>query len=169
MPLLGQHSASGSKEPVGGIQAFHVMRFFRHLIRCVDRGPMIVVDASCAVDILIGSERGHAARSLIERDGDPVAPHLLDAEVAGVIRQQRLLGSIDATTASQAIDDLSSWPIERFGHSGLLARAWELRDNVRTWDAFYVALAEVLDAPLLTADIRLTRANGVRCDFELIA
>jgi len=129
---------------------------------------MIVVDASCAVEVLFGTDRSEEIRSIITDDGDPVAPHLLDAEVAGVIRQHLLTERIDATAAMQAIDALALWPLQRFGHVGLLSRTWELRNNVRTWDAFYVALAEVLDAPLLTGDARLAKAPGIQCDVRLV-
>jgi predicted nucleic acid-binding protein len=64
--------------------------------------------------------------------------------------------------------DLWDWPGERFEHRPLLHRAWELRDNVREWDAFYVALAEALNGTLLTLDRRLSRAPGVRCPVEVI-
>jgi predicted nucleic acid-binding protein len=73
-----------------------------------------------------------------------------------------------AVAANQAVDDLRDWPGERFGHRGLLARAWELRDSVRGWDAFYVALAEALGGRLLTADARLARAPGLACGVEVV-
>lgn len=71
---------------------------------------------------------------------------IIDVEVFSVIRREHLLGRLDQTAADQAIEDLEAWPAERFGHRLLLARAWELRDSVRGWDAMYVALAEALDA-----------------------
>ena len=80
-----------------------------------------------------------------------------------------MLGRLDATAARQAIEDLRDWPGERFGHGGLLERAWELRENVRAWDAVYVALAEALDATLLTLDARLGRAPGLACPVEVLA
>jgi predicted nucleic acid-binding protein len=80
-----------------------------------------------------------------------------------------LLGRLDRTAAEQAIDDLRDWPGERFGHRSLIERVWELRESVRGWDAFYVALAEVLDAPLLTADRRLGRVTGLRCPVEVVS
>ena len=85
-----------------------------------------------------------------------------------MIRRLRLTDAIDETTALLAIEDLAVWPGERYGHRGLLARAWELRHTVRGWDAMYVALAEVLDAPLLTRDARLARASGPTCVIELV-
>jgi predicted nucleic acid-binding protein len=85
-----------------------------------------------------------------------------------VIRRLHLARLIDDTAATLAIEDLADWPAERYGHRALLGRAWELRDNVRGWDAMYVALAEVLDAPLITLDARLARASGPRCEIELL-
>jgi predicted nucleic acid-binding protein len=77
-------------------------------------------------------------------------------------------GLLDRTAAHLAVEDLRQWPGTRLEHQPLLRRAWELRDNVRGWDAFYVALAEVLQATLVTKDGRLARAPGLRCTVELI-
>jgi len=94
---------------------------------------------------------------------------LIDVEVLGVIRRDFLRGEIDRTAASQALDQLRDWPAQRYGHRGLLDRAWELRANVRGWDAMYVALAEALDATLITTDARIARAAGPRCRIEVLA
>ncbi|MGH9047440.1 MAG: type II toxin-antitoxin system VapC family toxin, partial [Acidimicrobiales bacterium] len=75
----------------------------------------------------------------------------------------------DTTAADQAVEDLHDWPAERYGHRGLLARAWDLRANVRGWDAVYVALAEGLDATLITMDRRLGRVPGLRCHVRVLA
>jgi predicted nucleic acid-binding protein len=90
-------------------------------------------------------------------------------EVFGLIRRLRMMEVIDETTASLAIEDLGTWPGERYGHRALLGRAWELRTTVRGWDAMYVVLAEVLEAPLITLDGRLAEAPGPRCTIELIS
>lgn len=74
-------------------------------------------------------------------------------------------GRLDETAAKLAVEGLQVWPGERFGHAALLPRVWELRHNVRAWDAFYVALAEVLGATLVTLDVRLAGSTGPRCDF----
>jgi predicted nucleic acid-binding protein len=92
----------------------------------------------------------------------------VDVEVFGVIRREHLLGRLDRTEATQAVDDLAAWPGERFGHRPLLARAWELRTTVRGWDAMYVALAEALDATLVTTDRRLASAVGPSCPIEVV-
>jgi len=93
---------------------------------------------------------------------------VVDAEVLGVIRRDHLLGRLDATAALQAVEDLREWPGERFGHRSLLERAWELRDTVRSWDALYVALAEALDATVITLDRRLGRVQGLECAVEVV-
>jgi len=129
---------------------------------------MLVVDASCLFEVVADTRKAEPIRRRLAADTDQAAPHLIDAEVLGVIRRQRLSGVLDATSSAQAVDDLAGWPGERYGHRSLLARAWELRDAVRSWDALYVALAEVLDAPLLTADAKLARAAGPRCPIELV-
>jgi predicted nucleic acid-binding protein len=129
---------------------------------------VIVVDASCLCEVLVDAPAAEAVRARLLADPDQAAPHLIDVEVFGIIRRLQMLSAIDETTAGLALDDLRSWPGERFGHGALLERAWELRANVRGWDAIYVALAEVLDAPLLTLDRRLARANGPRCAIEVV-
>lgn len=93
---------------------------------------------------------------------------MIDVEVLGVIRAQHLQGRLDATAAGQATTDLRDWPGERFSHRWLIDRAWQLRDSVRGWDAFYVALAEAFDATLLTLDARLARAHGPACRIDVI-
>ena len=84
-----------------------------------------------------------------------------------MIAREHRLGRLDETAAHQAVDDLRTWPGERWPVQQLQPRAWELRNNVRSYDAIYVALAEALDAPLITLDARLARASGVRCIVEL--
>jgi predicted nucleic acid-binding protein len=79
-----------------------------------------------------------------------------------------LQGLLDRTEATQAVEDLEAWPGQRFGHRDLLARAWELRAAVGGWDAMYVALAEGLDAILVTTDRRLATATGPTCRIEAI-
>ncbi|MHB8504621.1 MAG: type II toxin-antitoxin system VapC family toxin, partial [Acidimicrobiales bacterium] len=111
---------------------------------------MLVVDASCLFEVVVGAARAEQIRRRLAEDQDPAAPHIVDVEVFSVIRREHWLGRIDQTAADQAVEDLQAWPGERFGHRPLLPRAWELRATVRGWDAMYVALAEALDCPLLT-------------------
>ncbi len=129
---------------------------------------MLVVDASCLCEVLINGTGAAAIRERMAADPDHAAPSVIDVEVFSVLRRERLRGTLDRTEADQAIEDLAAWPGERFGHRLLLRRAWELRETVRGWDAMYVALAEVLDAALVTTDRRLAKATGPRCAIEPI-
>lgn len=128
---------------------------------------MIVVDASCLYEIVIDSPRADSIRQRLAGEPDQAAPHIVDIEVFSLIRRDELKGGLDSTIAALAVDDLRTWPGERYGHRALLDRAWELRHSVRGWDAAYVALAEVLDATLLTLDTRLAHADGPRCRIEV--
>jgi predicted nucleic acid-binding protein len=130
---------------------------------------MLVVDASCLFEVVADTPRAGAIAARLAADVDQAAPHVVDVEVMGVIRAQYLQGRLDGTAAGQAVADLRDWPGERIGHRWLLERAWELRDSVRGWDAFYVALAEVFDATLLTMDERLARAHGPTCTIEVLS
>ncbi len=129
---------------------------------------MLVVDASCLVEVVADTPRAAAIAARLARDADQAAPQVVDVEVMGVIRGLWLRGRLDNTAAGQAVADLRDWPGQRFGHRLLIDRAWELRESVRGWDAFYVALAEAFDATLLTMDVRLSRAHGPRCRVEVI-
>lgn len=129
---------------------------------------MLVVDASCLCEVVIGGRGAEAIRERLSADDDHAAPHVIDVEVFGVIRREYQRGRLDRTAATQAVEDLADWPGERFGHRRLLARAWDLRDTVRGWDAMYVSLAEALDAVLLTTDGRLASASGPRCRIDVI-
>ena len=129
---------------------------------------MLVVDASCLVETLVGGPGSESIGARLAGDPDHAAPHVIDVEVFGVIRREYVLERLDRTGASQAIEDLEAWPGERVSHRPLLARAWELRDTVRGWDAMYVALAEALGAVLVTRDGRLARAAGPTCPIEVV-
>lgn len=131
-------------------------------------GPMLVVDASCLVEVVTGGPSAETVRQRLAADRDQAAPHIVDVEVFGIIRREHLRGRLDRTAATQAVEDLEAWPGERFGHRLLLTRAWQLRDTVRGWDAMYVALAEALDAVLLTTDRRLAAATGPTCRIEAL-
>ena len=128
---------------------------------------MLVVDASVLFEVLADTPESDALRARMAIDADHGAPHLVDAEVLSVIQTQHRLGALDATAAHQAVDDLRSWPGERWSHRPLLERAWELRHGLRSYDGLYVALAEALGATLLTLDGRLARASGIRCAVEV--
>ncbi|CAN5784166.1 hypothetical protein BH18ACT6_BH18ACT6_24440 [soil metagenome] len=138
-------------------------------MRLAGPGPMLVVDASCLVEVVIDSPRSEHIRERMAADPDQAAPHVVDVEVFSVIRRFRMLGRIDETAARQAVDDLRLWPGERYGHRLLLERAWELRDSVRGWDAMYLALGEALGATVLTIDQRLGRLTGIDCPVEVLS
>jgi predicted nucleic acid-binding protein len=130
---------------------------------------MLVVDASCLYQVLVDGVGAEEVRARLAADQDHAAPHLVDAEVLSLIRRDHLRGALDRTAAGQAVEDLFAWPGERYGHRPLLARAWELRDSLRAWDGLYVALAEALEATLVTLDHRLAGATGPRCRVEVLA
>jgi predicted nucleic acid-binding protein len=130
---------------------------------------MLVVDAGCLFEVLAATAQAEPIRRRLGEDQDWAAPHAIDVEVYSTIRLLHRSGRLDLSAAAQAVSELAEWPGERFTHAVFLERAWELRDNVRGWDAMYVALAEALDAPLLTTDARLARASGPRCRIELFA
>lgn len=96
------------------------------------------------------------------------APHLLDVEAAQVIRRYAANGEIDSARGRLALADLADFPLRRYPHDFLLPRIWDLRNNLTAYDAAYVALAEALDAPLLTRDRRLAAAAGHRAQIELV-
>jgi predicted nucleic acid-binding protein len=129
---------------------------------------MLIVDASCLVQVLVAGPASPAIRDRWAADPDLAAPHILDVEVSGVVRRDHRRGLLDRTAAGQAVADLAAWPGERFGHRPLLGRAWELRDTVGGWDAMYVALAEALGAVLVTTDRRLAAATGPTCAIEVM-
>lgn len=129
---------------------------------------MLVTDASVVATALSddGSD-GDRARTRL-RGERLAAPELLDLEVASVLRRQIRAGALDPRRAQIALTDLRELPLQRAPHRPLLARCWELRDNLTIYDASYVALAEALGADLLTGDRRLSRAPGPRCHIELL-
>ncbi len=96
------------------------------------------------------------------------APHLLDLEVVSAWRRLVAAGALDERRAALALDDLCSLRIQRAPHDPLVPRCWEVRHNLTTYDAAYVALAELLQIDLLTADRRLAEAPGIRCGVELL-
>lgn len=128
---------------------------------------MLVVDASCVAEVVLAGPDAEPVRERLESDREQAAPHLVDAEVLGVVRRAHFRGELDGTAARQAIDDLESWPATRVDHRPLLERAWQLRDSLSAPDALYMALAEALDATLLTLDRRLARAAGPRCRVDI--
>ncbi len=130
---------------------------------------MIVVDASALVEVLLRTPAAAAVESHLFARGQTLhAPHLLDIEVAQVIRKYAARGEIGAERGRVALDDLGALLMQRYPHDFLLPRVWSLRNNVTAYDAVYIALAEALDAVLLTRDHRLVGAAGHRARVELV-
>lgn len=124
---------------------------------------MIVVDASAIVDMLLHTEAGiRVTRRIGTKLGAAHGPHLLDVEVTHVVHRYQLAGRIDAARGAEMVAVLRGLGIRRHDHRPLLPRVWELRHSVSAYDALYVALAEALEAPLLTTDARLAATHGHR-------
>ena len=122
---------------------------------------MIVVDASALLEVLLRTKAAPAVEAALFAPGITLhAPHLIDVEIAQVLRRYTAAGEIAQTRGSAALDDLADLPLTRYPHDVLLPRIWTLRHNLTAYDAAYVALAEALDAPLLTRDRRLAGASG---------
>ena len=129
---------------------------------------MLVVDASVLAPALADdASAGDTARARLRGHG-LIAPELIDLEVASVLRRQLLLGDLDARRAELALTDLIELPLGRVPHRRLLDRCWQLRHNLTVYDAAYVALAELLDLVLVTGDVRLSKAPGLRCQVEVL-
>jgi predicted nucleic acid-binding protein len=129
----------------------------------------MVVDASALIEALLRTRSGAAVEQrLFVPDLTLHAPHLIDIETPQVLRRYALSGEIDDAHGRAALTDLADFPIRRYPHDFLLPRAWELRHNLTAYDAVYVALAEALDATLLTRDRRLAVAPGHRARVELV-
>jgi len=129
---------------------------------------VIVTDASAIVAILLRLDQAEGILERIFDDRETLhAPQLLDVEVAQVVRRYWRAGELTAARGAEALSDLASLPVQRYPHEPLLGRVWQLRNNVTAYDAVYVALAEGLDAVLLTLDSALGRIPGVRLKVEV--
>lgn len=129
---------------------------------------MIVVGAGVLVTALADDGLdGDRARERL-RGERLVAPHLIDLEVASAWRRLGFAAALDDRRASLAFEDLRALPIDRVPHRRLIDRCWQLRNNLTLYDAAYVALAESIETVLLTADGRLARSPGPRCEIELL-
>jgi predicted nucleic acid-binding protein len=119
-----------------------------------------VVDASAAAEYLLRTSLGVKVANIIE-GGFLLAPELLDVEVLSVFRRAVLRRQLNEQRALRAIEDLMDWPIDRIPHRSLVWVAWQHRNNLSAYDAFYVAAARLSDAPLITADGPLARAPSL--------
>lgn len=131
---------------------------------------MIVIDASVLANVVgDDGQTGRAARGRVAAAEAVSAPDLVDVEVVSVLRKRWLAGTLTARRFKAAVNDLVDLPIARYPVAPLMIRAYELRGNVTPYDATYVTLAEGLSCSLLTADVRLSRAAGLRCQVEVFA
>lgn len=127
----------------------------------------IVVDASVIVAALVdGGPDGEWAESMLRRE-DLMAPHLMPVEVTNTLRRAASAGDVSVDVATLAHGDLVRLRVDLFPYEPHAERAWKLRDNLTAYDAWYVALAEALDLPLVTLDRRVASAPGPRCEFRL--
>jgi predicted nucleic acid-binding protein len=130
---------------------------------------LIVVDASVLANALADAGTdGTRARRELRAAGALAAPDLVDVETVSVLRRRWLAGTLTARRFSAAVDDLEDFDMDRYPTLPLMRRAYQLRANVSAYDAAYVALAEILGCPLLTADGRLARAPGARCAVRVL-
>ena len=129
---------------------------------------MIVLDASAAVDWLLQTPAGQQIEKRIYSKGESLyAPHLLDLEVAQVLRRLVREGLLSPQRAEQALEDFLNMRVSRYPHFVLLPRIWRLRHNLSAYDAAYVVLAEKLNAPLISRDSRLSSSPGHVAQIEL--
>lgn len=121
---------------------------------------MAVVDASVLVELLSHGSHAEAARERLDAEEHTLwAPHLIDAEIGHALRRSVRLGELSAEAAGQALWEVDAIPVERVEHELLIHVAWGLRDNFSFYDGLYVALALMLDEPLITLDARLARSK----------
>jgi predicted nucleic acid-binding protein len=128
---------------------------------------LIVVDASALLEVLLQTSAAARISQRIFTGRETIcAPHLIDVELAQVVRRYVREHAITVDRGGEALDDLAQLPIHRYPHDVLLPRMWELRHNFTAYDAAYLALAEALDTPLITRDRALGSA-GSRATVEV--
>jgi predicted nucleic acid-binding protein len=130
---------------------------------------VIVVDASALLEVLLNTPAAGVIAARLFASGESLhAPHLIDLEVVQVLRRYARAGELDASRGLEALEDLAELPLIRYPHDLFLPRLWELRQNVTAYDAAYLALAETLEARLVTRDAALRSAPGHRAWVELV-
>ncbi len=129
----------------------------------------MVLDASAAIEFLLNTARGRQVGARLADDAEVVhAPHLIDVEIAHVLRRYVLDGTFDEGHAAGTLRRWRQLDVERYPHEPFLDRVWGLRDNVTAYDAIYVALTEALGELLVTADRRLAGSPGLNVRVELV-
>jgi predicted nucleic acid-binding protein len=130
---------------------------------------VIVVDASALLEFLLQTPLGTRVEARLFRDGDEFhSPHLVDVEVTQGLRRLVRSGEVSSERAAEAIADLTDLDLHRHAHVDLLGHAWKRRENVTAYGAMYIALAEALDATVVTCDAPLATAPGYRARIEVI-
>lgn len=127
-----------------------------------------MLDASAGVEVVEGESGPRLAAQRRILSEEIHVPHLFDVEIASALRSRVRMGATSVHDAERALRSVAELPLLRHGHERLIARAWELRDNLSAYDGVYVALAEILRCPLLTADASLANAPGPRCPIEVL-
>jgi predicted nucleic acid-binding protein len=128
----------------------------------------VVCDASALFELLLGTRAGQAVDRVVRGRVGVDAPALFDVEICAAARSRVARGELAASRADELVMDLIALPIVAWPHRPLLDRVWALRGNISAYDAVYVALAEALDARLITADRRLARAAAAVSPVEVI-
>jgi predicted nucleic acid-binding protein len=128
---------------------------------------MLVLDTSAALAALAGRDPDPALVARLSADGDLHAPHLIDVELLHALRRLCASGRLSTDRAHDTRTDFAELAIVRYPHEALADRIWLLRHNLSAYDATFVALAEALDAPLVTCDARLAAAPGHDARVEL--
>ena len=130
---------------------------------------MIVVDASAVLELLLRTGKGSKIQErVLDSEESLHAPHLIDIEVTQTLRRLASLKEITAARGKQCLEDHLALNIKRAEHGHLLERVWTLRDSLTAYDAAYVVLAEILDAPLVTCDAKLSRSHAHKARIQLI-
>ena len=129
----------------------------------------MVLDASGAVEFLLHTSSGERLAARLADEAEVIhVPHLIDLEIAQVLRRYALQGTLDERSAATALSRWRRLDVERYSHEPLLERVWALRANVSAYDAVYLALAEALSTILVTGDRKLLGAPGVNAAIEII-
>ena len=130
---------------------------------------MIVIDASAEIAVLLSAEAdAERIRGRVASPGETLhVPHLFEIEVLHALRSLTFRGTVSPERARLALDRLRDTRFVRYPHTTLVERIWDLRENLTAYDAAYIALAEALNAPLVTTDARLARAPGIHAAVEV--